>query len=200
MSLAFAATPRLTKSPTMTRIPSAYPHVPSRLPRRFSTLRPQRTATSYPARLAGDPSNLHTRGRPLTFPLGSLLGFFVGFATAGIAGYTYLLHSHAALQAASRAAVADLERIVGEMEASSAELLGGTGGTTVVGELQARLSEVQAQVGVLGDQRKREREQREASRVEARVVGVEEELVEVRDTLLALGEPKREDRCDVRED
>lgn len=141
---------------------------------------------TYTPRIAGIPQLSTHRSRPLTFPLGSFLGFLLGFTTASIGGYIYLLQSHTTLQRESSTALAELRQTISDIEKSSVELVGGKG--SVVGELKERLSGLERDVGRMGELVHAQRVQREERRVEQRVVGVEEDLVEVREALLALRE------------
>ncbi|CAO1622578.1 unnamed protein product [Sympodiomycopsis kandeliae] len=134
-----------------------------------------------PTRLAGSlPSRLST---PLSFPIGSFLGFLLGFSTASIGGYFLLLREHQSIHSQSVSTLNELKHTVEEVKSSSDVVFNQdslfTGLTSRVDQLENRLEgldKVNSKSGI------------EVGRLERRVKGVEEEMLELKEAVLELNQ------------
>lgn len=175
------ASPRLLRSiagPSQPRALDLSPLQPCS--RSASTTTSGSSPTLYPPRLAGLPSALSSRPRPLTFPLGSSIGFLVGFTVASLIGYSYLIQSHQSLVSQNDAAIAELNATTQRVQGLVAN------GLVERGELEKMQSIVGSSLSGF-DQAVKER-QGQMERIERRVNGVEEENLELRKRLWKLGE------------
>ncbi|PWN23551.1 hypothetical protein BCV69DRAFT_2681 [Microstroma glucosiphilum] len=138
--------------------------------------------SSFRARLAGIPAT--TRARPLTFPLGALVGFLLGFSAASLWGYSTLLSSHRALAERTSASLSQLEETRKSVEEELVQRVGRMGVSS--DQLEALNRRVGGRIEGLKEELGREVVHRE--RIERRVVGLEEENLELRRRLWRMGE------------
>lgn len=138
--------------------------------------------SSFRARLAGIPAT--TRARPLTFPLGALVGFLLGFSAASLWGYSGLVSSHRALAERTSDSLARLEETRRSVEEELVQRVGRMGVSS--DQLEAVDRRAGKKFAGLEEELGREAVHRE--RIERRVVGLEEENLELRRRLWRMGE------------
>lgn len=130
-----------------------------------------------------------TRPRgPLTFTLGSSIGFLLGFSLASIVGYTHLLTSYRSIEADVGQSLSSLSQEVGRVQSLAAELA----------DVRQHDERVQTTVNQGARLEKETSELRRVKeRLESRMIGLEEDAIALRRRLLRLGEDSVKDVKDM---
>lgn len=131
--------------------------------------------------LPSSSSSISLPRRPLSFPLGTVLGFLLGFAAAGLLGYARLIELHAKADAGIEAGLSGLENRFHQVKASLAAI-------ESLGQFQER-SEQAARTA-----KRLELELAETNkamhRMEQRIVGLEEDSIYLKQRVLKLGKSR----------